>query len=334
MFDFKLIKKRFAIWRKKLKKSVDYDTKIIFYFFVAVFFTIFWVVVTSMPTSVELPKNIEIEKGASIKKIARSLESDGFIYSSVVFSSLVILNNDPIISGEYRFENRENIFKIIKRLTKGDYGIPSKTIRIPEGATLEEMGIIFEDNFRNFDREAFYQLTEKQEGYLFPDTYVFLENIKTHEVVDVLKKTFEQKIEELKKELGELTIPLEEIIIMASIVEKEADDENREQTADILWHRIEIDMPLQVDATFVYSRGKGTFDLTKEDLQEEENPFNTYIHKGLPPTPISNPGYDSLKAAATPEPTEFLYFLTGLNGKTYYAKTFEEHKRNKNNYLR
>lgn len=333
MINLKLIKKR--IKKIKLNKKLDYDFKMILLFCCISLFSIFWILVTSMPNKTELPKNIEIEKGASLKAIAQNLKSEGLIHSSAIFSSLVILNdNDPVISGEYRFEVKENVFDLIKRLTKGDYGIPSKTIRITEGSTLREMGVLLEDTFRNFDKEAFYQLTEGQEGYLFPDTYIFLENIKTHEVVDALKKTFEQKTIELKKELGGLTIPLKEIVTMASIVEKEADHENRELIADVLWHRIEIDMPLQVDATFVYSRGKGTFDLTKEDLLEKENQYNTYIHKGLPPTPISNPGYDSLKAAATPEPTDFLYFLTGFNGKTYYAETFEEHKKNKMNYLR
>ncbi|MCB9805914.1 endolytic transglycosylase MltG [Candidatus Nomurabacteria bacterium] len=327
----KVIKKKI---REFLRKQ-GYENKVITLAIIFILFSIYWIFLTSMPLRTELPRNVEIEKGSSVKAISRQLKEGGFIRSKVIFSSLVILQgNRSIISGEYRFENRENIFEVINRLTRGDYGIPSKSVRIPEGTTLLEMGIVFEDNFENFDKEAFYQLTEGKEGYLFPDTYIFLENVKTHEVVEVLEETFNQKVAALREELGGFKIPLEDIVIMASIVEKEADDENREQIANVLWHRIEIEMPLQVDATFVYSRGKGTFDLTKEDLIEKENPYNTYVHKGLPPTPISNPGLDSLKAAATPEKTEYLYFLTGHNGETYYATTFEDHKRNKAKYLR
>ena len=120
---------------------------------------------------------------------------------------------------------------------------------------------------------------------------------------------------------------------MASILEGEARRmETRKIIAGILWTRLEIDMPLQVDATFRYINGKGTFDLTKADL-EEDNPYNTYINKGLPPTPISSPGIDAISAALNPIKTNYIYFLSDNDGNMYYAVDFEGHKKNRVLYL-
>lgn len=126
---------------------------------------------------------------------------------------------------------------------------------------------------------------------------------------------------------------LEDIIVMASILEGEAKTrEDMEIVSGILWKRIEIGMPLQVDTSFVYILGKATEDLTLSDL-EVKSPYNTYLYKGLPPGPISNPGLDSIRAAVNPTTTPYLYFLTGNDGKMYYARTFDEHVKNKQKYL-
>ena len=120
---------------------------------------------------------------------------------------------------------------------------------------------------------------------------------------------------------------------MASIIEGEADSYSRQEVADILWKRIDEDMPLQVDATFVYSIGKSTFDLTLNDLRNEDNPYNSYVFRGLPPTPINNPGIKAIRSAARQNDTPYLFFLTGRDGNMYYASTFEAHKNNRRLYL-
>lgn len=121
---------------------------------------------------------------------------------------------------------------------------------------------------------------------------------------------------------------------MASLIEREAKtDEDRKTIAGILWNRIDLKMPLQVDAVFGYIKGIDTYHPTSEDLSIE-SPYNTYLHAGLPPTPISNPGLESLHAAATPTKTDYLYYLTGKDGVMHYAKTFEEHKANRAKYLK
>lgn len=305
-------------------------------FFGAVFFLIFfsflWIFLTTLPINNSLPKTLKIEEGSSLRQISQDLKEAGFIRSKTIFSSFVILKagEDKIISGEYLFSEKTTFFELIDRLIRGDYGIELRQVRIPEGSTIIEMANLLESIFPDFKKEAFLQLTINKEGYLFPDTYFFPANVKAHEVVEVLEDTFNEKIKDVVMAEGRT---LEEVMIMASIVEREADIDSKQEVSNILWKRIDEGMLLQVDAPFVYSIGRGTFDLHKSDLENEDNPYNTYVNKGLPPTPISNPSLESIKSAANPQPTNYLYFLTGQDGKMYYAETFEEHKRNRVNYL-
>lgn len=324
-------------FKKYLSEFVIYKNKselffgIIFFF---VYFSMIWIFLTSVPVNDTGEKTFRVEEGSSLTEISKNLKKENLIRSKTIFNILVTVHagETNIISGEYLFTHPITFFELINRLTTGDYGIPVKQIRIPEGSTVQEIGKLFESVFSQFDKEAFYQLAKDKEGYLFPDTYFFLENVRTHEVLEMLEKTFEEKTKDLRSTLAPGT-PFEDIVTMASIVEKEADTESRQEVSNILWKRIDLEKPLQVDATFVYSIGKGTFDLYLEDLQDEENPYNTYVHTGLPPTPISNPSLEALKAAAFPTSTPYLYFLTGHDGVMYYGRTFEEHKVNREKYL-
>ena len=120
---------------------------------------------------------------------------------------------------------------------------------------------------------------------------------------------------------------------MASILEKEAQNfENMRAVASILWKRLAIGMPLQVDATLQYAIGKNTYELTTKDLATT-SPYNTYTNRDLPPTPIANPGIDSIRAAIDIKPTKYLYYLTDKKGNFYFAETHEKHVLNKQKYL-
>ena len=129
------------------------------------------------------------------------------------------------------------------------------------------------------------------------------------------------------------TFKLKDIIIMASLVELEArTTESRKIIAGILWKRLSLGMPLQVDSVFLYINGKNTYELTTMDLKIK-SPYNTYLYKGLPRGPIGNPGLDALQSTVDPTKTKYLYFLSSHDGAMHYAKTFEEHKRNREKYL-
>jgi UPF0755 protein len=208
-------------------------------------------------------------------------------------------------------------------------------ITIPEGATTDRMAKIYGDRLERFDPDAFLAQTKPaMEGYLFPDTYFFLPNATENLVIRTMRQNFDDKIAALAPLFASSTRSKEDIIIMASILEKEGNGRNddRFHIAGILWNRIDKGMPLQVDAVFLYTIGRSTFSLTKEDLASD-SPYNTYKVKGLPPTPIGSPSLASIEAALTPIPSKNLFYLADRAGHTYYSRTYTEHKRKKALYI-
>lgn len=295
--------------------------------------SIAWVIITSPPLTFKEDTVVNISKGDSVKIIAQKLYEADIIQSKIFLTNIIILFklDSKIVAGDYVFKSPHTVFDVLKRISNGEYGIEVKKITLIEGLTVREMAKLFAQEFYNIKEQDFIDKAIIYEGYLFPDTYYFVENVTTEEIITKMKTTFDQKISEQKNILS-LERPLKDIVIMASIIEKEATTESMQEVSNILWHRIEIHMPLQVDASFVYERGKHTFELSTEDLKTDSL-YNTYIRYGLTPTPISNPGIQALQAAAFPEPTENLYFLTGYDGEMYYAKTLKEHNANKEKYL-
>ncbi len=321
---------------KKIKLFFDHRNRLIFgSLILIVALCFYWVYITSPVRKIQTPILIEIEKGLSLKDVSQEFLNTGIIKSKTALNTVIILSggDDKVVSGEYLFESPPSLFEVAQRITTGDFGIEVKEVRYPEGLTVEEIALISEEKFPYFDKDAFMQLASDSEGMLFPDTYAFLETVKAYEVYSTLRDNFENKVNEVKPLIKKNNLSLEDVVIIASIVEREATADSREEVASIIWKRLEEDMPLQVDATFVYSIGRGTFDLTKADLTDKENPYNTYVYKGLPPTAIGNPGLEALKAAAAALPTDNLYFLTGRDGEMYYATNFEKHKQNRAKFL-
>lgn len=200
---------------------------------------------------------------------------------------------------------------------------PQIRITIPEGYAVKDIAERFK-NFRNFNGEKFLELSESKEGYLFPDTYFFTSKETPEEIIEKMENNFKVKAGDVQKD----------ILIMASIIEKEArKPEDRRIISGILWKRIKEGMPLQVDAVFDYLLDKASHEITQADLKMD-SPYNTYKHKGLPPTPICNPGLDAINAALNPVDSKYWYYLSDRNGTTHYAATFEQHKQNKFKFLR
>jgi len=275
---------------------------------------------------------ITIEKGETVKGAATILRENKIIRSSVLFNILIAVGGNHVVEGDYFFYTPINIFQVFNRVSSGSYEIPTQSVTLFEGMTSEQMTESLKEVFPNFDATGFLTLAEEKEGYLFPDTYEFPTNVSPEKVIETLEENFNLKVEENRETIEESKYSLEEIIIMASIIEKEASRDTIQEISNILWKRIEIGMPLQVDAPFVYAINKSTFELTLDDLKEDHE-YNTYTNKGLTPTAISNPGLEAMLAAAHPEKTSHLYFLTGSNGVMYFATNFESHKRNKALYL-
>lgn len=288
-----------------------------------------------VPSNFSIGRSFTVEEESSLSQIANQLEGQGFIRSSIVFVFLSKMTGleKKIRAGEYWFQIPLSTLEIIRRFARADFGLSPVKITIPEGSSVEDVAEILV-GFNNFDKEEFLKKGKDAEGYLFPDTYFFMPNITSEKLIETMRDNFNKKIKEIDGEIKESPRSLSEIIIMASLVEKEiANPKDRKIVSGILWKRLDNRMPLQVDAVFPYIIGKNSFELTLDDLKFD-SPYNTYLYKGLPPAPICNPGIEAILVAANPEPSLYWYYLSDKNGDTYFAETFEKHRLNKAKYLR
>ncbi len=276
-----------------------------------------------------------VDDGATLSEVVDKLEYQNIIRSSTALKGLVTIlgNAQNVFSGDYFFKSKKNVFQVAHIITTGSFDLTPVKITVAEGATIDDMAIIFGTRLPSFDRELFLEKAKVKEGFLFPDTYKFLPNAEAEEVIEKLENTFRERILGIEAEVNAFGKPVEDVVIMASILEKEArTTESRRIIAGILWKRLSIGMPLQVDAVFGYILGKGTFQLTLDDLKID-SPYNTYKYKGLPVGPIASPGLDSLKSAVTPIETDYFFYLSDLEGEMHYSETFEQHKANKRRYF-
>lgn len=281
------------------------------------------------------PQTIRIEQGEPLISIGQTLEEGSIVRSGAMFQTLVIFlgGEKRLQPGEYYFEHPVSVFGVAVRFVARDFGILKHRVTFPEGITRTEMATILKTRIPEFDTQTFLELTKDKEGYLFPDTYYFFPRVTPEEVVKTLEDNFGRKILSISKDFEKSDKKLSDVVIMASIIEKEAYGENdRAVVSGILWERIRVGMLLQVDAPFLFLLGKKSSELTLSDLAIS-SPYNTYKYKGLPPGPIGNPGLEALKAALHPEKSPYLFYLHDEHGTIHYAKNFEEHKRNKIRYL-
>ncbi len=276
---------------------------------------------------------ITVSEGAGLYTLAERLKQDRVIRSPFWFrvAAIIIGGERYMKAGQYYMSRPQNVFVIAWRLLHGDYDIETVRLTIPEGFTVKHISALFDDRFIFFDHQSFVTLAP--EGYLFPDTYFIPVTATASSTIKLFRDNFVRKISRSLPDIASSGRTLEEIITMASLIENEVQTLNdREIVSGILWKRIGLGMPLQVDASFVYVNGKTTKELTLDDLKIN-SPFNTYLYRGLPPRPISNPGLESIKTALHPTTTPYLYFLTDEDGAVHYARTFDEHVANKLKYL-
>ncbi len=289
----------------------------------------------SPPSGFPSGKIVKIEEGETLRATGRLLSDKGLVRSPHFFEliSRMSFAKGTVVAGEYLFRDPENVWKIAARLGSGDFAIPRVKATILEGMTISDIAAVLEETIPNFDSGRFALVAQGHEGYLFPDTYEFSERVTPEEAVSKMMENFEKNIAPLRAEISFSGHTQAEIIAMASIIEKEAGtDETRKMVSGILWRRIEENIPLQVDAAFNYVNGKNTFQLSLQDLRVN-SPYNTYRYKGLPPTPIANPGLNSIEAALRPTDSPYFFYLSDSAGNMHYAEDFEGHKRNKRKYL-
>lgn len=282
---------------------------------------------------------ITIERGESLTQVASDFEAKRIILSSFWLKTFVFLmgGEKRVVAGDYYFPHAVSLFRVANMIHSGEFGLVAQRVVLPEGTSSFEMAEILKKELPAFDKEGFLKevADNNLEGYLFPDTYFLTPNVKPSDLILMMRENFARQINRYEEDILKFQKPLEEVVIMASIIEDEANStlDSKRVVSGILWKRLRMGMPLQVDAPFIYYNGKNSYTLTKEDLAEDHE-YNTYVNKGLPPSAITNPGIDSLRAAITPTNTEYLYFLSDKSGHMYYAKTFEQHKRNRELYLK
>lgn len=317
-----------------------------FFLFLPFLFTAFvvvfllWFKSESAPVSQDsTSKDFLITRGSSASQIGNKLQKEGLVKSPLAFKIYVQITGKAkkIQAGEYRLLGSYNLFRLVDELTRGPIEI---WVTVPEGLRKEEIADRFAESLsRNEEfKEEFLIASAGLEGFLFPDTYIFPKTATASAIVAKMKKTFDQKVDgKMREDIQKGELNLSEVVILASIVERETKfDQERPIIAGILLNRLRIGMGLQADATVQYAVGKeGNWwpSLTKEDL-EIKSAFNTYKYKGLPPSPIANPGASSIKAAIYPQDVDFLYYIHDSEGRAHYARDLEEHNENIRKYLR
>lgn len=276
---------------------------------------------------------VRVDEGMTLQGISKTLEDRSVVRSAVLLKAFAKALGDErhIPAGEYYFSRRDNLVWVAIRLVSGDFETTPVRVTIVEGTTVNGIAKLLVQKLPEFNRREF--LEGAREGYMFPDTYFFRPGQSTEAILSVFENNFRVKMLKIQKEVAASGHTPEEIVIMASLLEKEASKlEDKRRIAGLLWHRIDIGMPLQVDAVFPYIIGKNTFEVTREDLKID-SPYNTYKYKGLPVGPIANPGLDSLLAAATPVKSNYVFYLSDKDGNFHYAVTYEQHMANRAKYI-
>lgn len=306
----------------------------------------------------------QVQAGEGSREIARNLEKNGLIFSAPAFRLYTAATGhaNNLQAGLYRLNPRMSMKTIANRVASGQ--IAKETLVIPEGWNTRDIAWYLE-NRGMFQAEELFELVgfpgidwqkEKElprpkdfssnfpmlkekpssvglEGYLFPDTYL----VKTGETLENIVKTmlanFQSKILPLEQEIKNQNKTVFEIVTVASLIEKEVrSKEDKKMVSGIIWKRLSVGMPLQIDATVSYLTQKRSVEVSREETKIDSL-YNTYAYRGLPLGPITNPGLDSIEAAIRPTASSYWYYLSTPDGDTIFSRTLDEHNAAKAKYL-
>ena len=325
---------------KNNKKIVNVTTIFVIMIIIITIWQCFKIVDT--PLKIKDEEIIEVAEGDSFYGVLNKLsEEDKIKNEFLVKLYLKIRGIKPeVLAGTYKLDKSMTLDEIITLLSN-DSTIGKIYITIPEGYTIDDIATELEENnicssedfinsVKNYDLPAYVSNNPNKrynlEGFLFPDTYSFNENENADFVVKTMINRFEEVWQELVESLN-LSIAddeIEKIVNVASIIEKEAVvDSERSLISSVIYNRIAIEMPLQIDATVIYSYGYHIEKMYEKHL-EIDSPYNTYMYYGLPIGPISNPGRASLMAALKPEKTDYLYYLLESEYTHYFTDNYDD----------
>ena len=295
------------------------------------------------PLETSSTKTIIIKKGMPLRKISKMLKEEGIIRNKDFFIGLATLlgKRADIKTGEYELHARMLPLEVLDTLVKGQ--VKRHLVTIPEGLTLAQIAQLLED-LSIVEKQTFLQnasspsfisslgislpLGSTLEGYLFPDTYHLIKEMDPSEVIRMMVHQFNKVFgPDLVSRASQLGISQREVIILASIIEKETPlSEEKPLISAVFHNRLKRKIPLQSDPTVIYGMKDFDGNLTKEHLLRP-TPYNTYLFAGLPPAPICNPGKESILAALSPASVPYLYFVSKNDGSHYFSPDIEEHQR-------
>lgn len=291
---------------------------------------------------------VRIEQGSGTGQIATALLKEDLIRSDIFFKlhSKIGGFDGKYQAGTYAFSKSMSMKEMMVAMRDGDTA--GKTFQVIEGMTIDKVadqleaeGIVTKaDFYREVEEGEFdYPFMEylpkgptRLEGFLYPNTYEVPVDATAHEVVDVMLRGFDSAVgEKYYKEAEKQGKNIYEVIIVASIVEREAaKKDEKPKVASVIYNRLKIDMPLQMDSIISYIHKEDKIRATYSDIAVE-SPFNPYTNKGLPPGPICAPGVEAIEAALHPEDTKYLYFVATpeLDGSNVYSETYEDFLKDK-----
>lgn len=286
-------------------------------------------------------RRVAIEKGMGVQKISQTLASQGIVHFPFLFRIYVQLSREGrgLQAGDYLFNEENTPKEVLVQLTHGKVLLVK--VRIVEGWTLQQIadhletlpfrkkGDLKEEFLKSAtDREWIESLglsVDSLEGYLYPETYHLAADASPQELLQTFVGEFKKNYEKVLQQKSTPSLAPQEIITLASIVEKETSlQEERPVIASVFLNRLGQGMLLQSDPTIIYGLKDFDGNIRREDIQNP-HPYNTYVHHGLPPGPICNPSLTSIQAVFNPAQTDFFYFVSKKDGSHQFSKTREEH---------
>ncbi len=281
---------------------------------------------------------IDIPKGTSFVKIVDILAQAGVVKHQLLFYLLALSQKSAhqIRAGEYEMMSSMSPLEVLKKLVRGE--IKGYLVTFPEDVKLREMAARLA-SYKLVDEEAFMRLAADRqfiaslgidsaslEGFLYPDTYLLDRSMDAKEIIKIMVNQFQKMISpEMRKRATEMGFTLEALVTLASIIGKESGNKEEKPLISAVFHnRLRKGMKLQSDPTAIYELHGFNGAIKRKDLQNNK-PHNTYHIKGLPPSPIANPGKDSLQAALYPAPVNYLYFVSKKDGTHYFSANLRAH---------
>ena len=299
----------------------------------AIFFLGWWL----FSSQQNYPATIFVGPGEPFYKIVVKLKDREVIKTPWLFSKIGILIglDRKVIPGRYDFEKEISAYGILIKLWHGR--ITRMNFTIPEGYNLSQIGKLLNQKYGT-DRHSFDSLARDSqfllqlgietgfgEGYLFPETYNFQWGVTAEEAIRTMVTELFSRTDSLRARCQSMGYTFDQLLVMASIIELEGSSVEEFGTiASVYRNRFQINMKLQADPTVIYAMGGLDRGLRLADYKFPSL-YNTYLHKGLPPTPICSPGINAVWAALYPDSTEYLYFVADGNGRHIFSKTYKQH---------